>query len=72
VEDAVEEYWTRAAGNMVIGMGRSVTEEKTVFFEYLQLAQRADGIYYVAQPRGRPPVDFKLSWTAYNDRLPYL
>jgi len=56
----VEEYWTRPAGDMMIGMGRSVRDERTVFFEFLRLEQRADGIYYVAQPRGRPPVDFKL------------
>ena len=56
----IEEYWTRPAGDMMIGMGRSVRDEKTVFFEFLRLEQRADGIYYVAQPRGRPPVDFKL------------
>jgi hypothetical protein len=56
----IEEYWTRPAGNMMIGMGRMVRDEKTVSFEFLRLEQRADGIYYVAQPYGRPPVDFKL------------
>lgn len=56
----IEEYWTRSAGDMMIGMGRSVRDEKTVSFEFLRLEQRADGIYYVAQPYGHPPVDFKL------------
>jgi hypothetical protein len=55
-----EEYWTRPAGNMMLGLGRSVRDEKIVFFEFFRLEQRADGIYYVAQPLGRPPVDFKL------------
>jgi hypothetical protein len=56
----VEEYWTPPAGSMMLGMGRSVRDEKTVFFEFLRIEQRPDGIYYVAQPRGRPPVDFRL------------
>lgn len=56
----VEEYWTAPAGGMMIGMGRSIRDEKAVFFEYLRLEERPDAIYYVAQPRGRPPVDFRL------------
>ncbi len=56
----VEEYWTVPSGGTMLGMGRSVRDQKTIFFEYLRLEQRPDGIYYVAQPRGRPPVDFRL------------
>jgi hypothetical protein len=32
-----------------------------VFFEYLRIEARLDGIYYVAHPRGRPGTDFKLT-----------
>ena len=56
----VEEHWTMPSGQTMIGMGRTVTGERTVSFEYLRIEARADGMYYVAQPQGRPPVDFRL------------
>lgn len=56
----IEEHWTRVAGGSMIGMGRTVAQGKTVFFEYLRIEARADGIYYVAHPKARPGTDFKL------------
>ena len=44
----------------MIGMGRTVAKGKTVFFEYLRIEARPDGIYYVAHPKARPGTDFKL------------
>jgi hypothetical protein len=58
----IEEHWTPVAGASMMGMSRTVAGEKTVEFEYLRIEQRADGIYYVAQPKGRcPGTDFKLT-----------
>jgi Domain of unknown function (DUF6265) len=58
----IEEHWTKAAGGSMIGMGRTVAGEKTWEFEYLRIEQRADGIYYVAHPKGQcPGTDFKLT-----------
>jgi hypothetical protein len=57
----VEEHWTRPAANALLGMGRRLNGERMVFFEFLRIEQRDDGIYYVAQPRGRAPTDFKLT-----------
>lgn len=56
----IEEHWMRPTGGTLIGMGRVAAEGKTYFFEYLRIETRADGIYYVAQPRGQEPTDFKL------------
>ena len=56
----IEEHWTRVAGGSMIGMGRTIAKGKTVFFEYLRIESRADGIYYVAHPKARPGTDFKL------------
>jgi len=56
----IEEHWTRVAGGSMIGMGRTVAKGRTVFFEYLRIESRADGIYYVAHPKARPGTDFKL------------
>jgi hypothetical protein len=57
----VEEQWTAPSGNMLVGMSRTVAGGRTTSFEFMRIEARADGIYYVAQPGGRPPVDFKLA-----------
>ena len=57
----VEEHWTQPSTNMLVGTSRTVEGGRTVSFEFLRIEARADGIYYVPQPNGRPPVDFKLS-----------
>jgi hypothetical protein len=57
----VEEVWTAPSSNMLVGMGRTVAAGRTTSFEFVRIEARADGIFYVAQPGGRPPVDFKLA-----------
>lgn len=57
----IEERWTDPASNMMLGVSRTVRGEKVVEFEFLRIEARADGLYYVAQPGGRPPTDFKLT-----------
>jgi len=57
----VEEYWTASSNNMLVGMSRTVAAGRTTSFEFMRIEARPDGIYYVAQPGGRPPVDFKLA-----------
>ena len=56
----IEERWTEPASNMMLGVSRTVRGDKVVEFEFLRIEARADGIYYVAQPGGRPATDFKL------------
>jgi hypothetical protein len=57
-----DEHWTMAAGGSMMGLSRTVAGERTYEFEYLRIEQRADGIYYVAHPKGRcPGTDFKLT-----------
>jgi len=46
---------------MLVGMSRTVAGGRTTAFEFMRIEARPDGIYYVAQPGGRPPVDFKLA-----------
>lgn len=65
----IEEHWTRPAGDSMIGMGRTVSGGKTVFFEYLRIEARADGIFYVAHPKARPGTDFKLTRMQGNEAL---
>jgi len=58
---AIEEHWIAPAGRTMLAVSRTVAGDRTVAFEFLRLEERADGIYYVAQPGGRPPTDFKLT-----------
>lgn len=55
----IEEQWMEPAGKLMLGMSRTVSQ-RGAFFEFLRLEARGDGVYYVAQPGGRPPTDFKL------------
>jgi hypothetical protein len=55
-----EEQWTKLEGQSMIGMGRTIANGKTVFYEFLQIRERADGIFYIAQPNGETAVAFKL------------
>jgi hypothetical protein len=57
----IEERWLPPANDMLIGMSRTVQDGRTTSFEFMRIVSRADGVYFVAQPGGRPPVDFKLA-----------
>lgn len=65
----IEEHWTEASGGTMLGVSRTVVSGKTVAFEYLRIEARADGIFYVAQPNGRPPTDFKLTKVAPGEAV---
>jgi len=57
----IEERWTDAAGGTMFGVSRTLVEGKTVGFEFLRIEAREDGVFYVAQPGGRPPTEFELT-----------
>jgi hypothetical protein len=59
--ECIEERWTLPSDTSLVGMGRTVTGGRTSEFEFLRIEARADGIFYVAQPGGRPPVSFRLA-----------
>jgi len=57
-----DEHWTQPAGGLMMGLGRTVTQGRTLEFEYLRIEQRPDGIFYVAHPQARcPATDFKMT-----------
>ena len=65
-EAQIEEHWIQPAGGMMLGVSRTVAGGRTVSFEFLRIESRADGTFYVAQPQGRAPVEFKLTQRAEN------
>jgi hypothetical protein len=58
---AFEEHWMSPQDGSMIGMGRELSGGKVEFFEFLRIEQRKDGLFYVAQPRGKAQTDFKLT-----------
>lgn len=58
---AMEELWTPAAGNIMLGLHRDVMGGKSAF-EFLRVAVKEDGtMVYVAAPSGKEPTEFKLT-----------
>jgi len=55
-----EENWIAPAAGVMLGVSRIVAGDRVVAFEFLRIEKRPGGIYYVAQPGGRPPTEFKL------------
>jgi hypothetical protein len=57
----VNEQWMKPAGGTMLGMARTVSQGKTVEYEYTQIREDKDGaIYYVAKPSGQSEASFKL------------
>jgi hypothetical protein len=46
---------------MMLGLARSVVDGKVVGFEFLRLETRVDGVFYIAQPNGKPGTEFELT-----------
>ncbi|HUQ49464.1 MAG TPA: DUF6265 family protein [Terriglobales bacterium] len=56
----IEEQWTKPAAGTMIGMSRTISKDRTVAFEFLRIVQRGTDLFYIAQPEGKPPTEFKL------------
>jgi hypothetical protein len=51
----MEEHWTAAKGNSLLGMHRDVAKGRTLGFEFLRIEQQGDQIVYLSMPNGRLP-----------------
>lgn len=56
----MEEHWTDAGGDLMLGMHRDIRPNGKVFFEFVRIEKRDGRLAYVAQPGGRPPTVFPL------------
>jgi hypothetical protein len=62
-----EEHWTQPRAGTMFGVNRSMRAGATMFFEYLRIEARPDGVYYIAAPLGRhPPTEFRMTSHADN------
>ena len=55
-----EEQWMKPAGGAMLGMSRTIKDGKIVEFEFVQIVEREDGIFYVARPSEQSKAEFKL------------
>lgn len=53
-----DEVWLAPAQGLMTGMSRT-TGGKRPFFEFVRIEQRAGALYYIAQPGGREPTEFR-------------
>lgn len=56
-----EERWTPPAGGAMLGVARTVKDNRMVAFEFLRIVERSAGLVYIAQPNGVPPTEFTLT-----------
>jgi hypothetical protein len=55
-----QEQWLKPEGRSMLGMSRTIVNGKTVSFEFLQIREERENLYYVARPRTKGPTSFKL------------
>lgn len=56
----IEERWTGGEGGMMVGLSRTIRNGSTASFEFLRIESRDGGVFYVAQPNGGAPTEFRL------------
>jgi hypothetical protein len=57
----IEEHWTPSAAGVMLAVSRTIKGDRMVAFEFLRIVERDGTLVYIAQPNGRPPIEFRLS-----------
>ena len=57
----IEERWIIPAGGAMLGLSRTLKGNQMVGFEFLRIVERDGKLVYIAQPNGRPPVEFTVT-----------
>ncbi len=56
----LEEIWSKPRGTSMIGLGRTVKENRTVSFEFMQFREENGSLVFLPQPQGGARVRFPL------------
>ena len=56
----IEEHWTKPSGQTLLGMSRTVIQDKTVAFEFMRIHRDDSGFLFTAQPSGQKEASFRL------------
>jgi hypothetical protein len=59
----IEEQWTTPRGESMLGIGRTVSGDTLVEYEFVVVRERGERLVYIAHPSGQPSAEF-LSTTA--------
>jgi Domain of unknown function (DUF6265) len=57
----IEEHWLPAAGDVALGIGRTLKDGKTISFEFIRIESREGVAHYVAVLSGQPATAFRLT-----------
>ena len=57
----IEEHWLPARGDLLLGLGRTIRDGRTVSFEFLRIERRGADVTYLAQPQGAAPTAFRMT-----------
>ena len=56
----IEEIWSKPGGMSMIGLGRTVKDNRTVSFEFMQFREENGTLLFLPQPQGGAQVRFPL------------
>ena len=56
----IEEMWSKPAGTTMLGLGRTVKNNRTVSFEFMQFREQNGTLAFLPQPQGGAQVTFPL------------
>ena len=57
----VEEHWTSPSGSAMLAVSRTIANGALADFEFLRIVERGGSLVYIAQPGGRPPIEFAMT-----------
>ena len=66
----LEEIWSKPAGGSMLGLGRTVKENRTVSFEFMQFREENGSLVFLPQPQGGTRVSFPLK-DSFGERLTF-
>jgi hypothetical protein len=66
----IEEIWSKPAGGSMLGLGRTVKENRTVSFEFMQFREENESLVFLPQPQGGARVSFPLK-DSFGGRLTF-
>ena len=61
-----EECWSTAAGGIMLGYGRTISEGGKTGFEFIRIVESDKGLVFIAQPSGGPPTEFEATSVSHQ------
>jgi hypothetical protein len=55
-----DEMWSMPSGRSMQGLGRTVKDGRTTFFEFMTIEEGDKDVIFTAWPKGRAPTQFRL------------